>query len=93
VDKLSAQDRAETRVPAGGVRVLVVEAGPALDAGVREGDVLLTLSGQSIDSAERLKEVVDRLAPGSSVPMLIQRDGAPLFLALAVPEAPVERKK
>jgi serine protease Do len=93
VDKLSAQDRADARVPAGGVRVLVVEAGPALEAGVREGDVLLTLSGQAIDSAERLKEVADRLAPGSSVPMLIQRDGAPLFLALAVPEAPAEGKK
>ncbi|ROH85960.1 DegQ family serine endoprotease [Stagnimonas aquatica] len=93
VERLSAADRAQARVAEGGVRVLAVEPGPALEAGVREGDVLLTLSGQAIDSAERLKEVVARLAPGSSVPLLIQRDGAPLFLALAVPEAPAEGKK
>lgn len=93
VERLSAQERAQARVAEGGVRVLAVEPGPALEAGVREGDVLLTLSGQAVDSAERLKEVVARLAPGSSVPLLIQRDGAPLFLALAVPEAPAEGKK
>ncbi len=92
VERLTAQDREAARVvDGGGVGIAGVEPGPAQKAGVREGDILLSLSGQKIDSPEKLKEVVEKLTPGASVPLLIQRDGAPLFLALDVPA--VEPKK
>ena len=91
VERLSAEDREAARVTEGGVGIVRVEPGAAEQAGVQPGDVLLSLSGQKIDSPERLKEVVEKLPPGVSVPLLIQRNGGPLFLALDVPAADVEK--
>ena len=91
-ERLSAQDRSDARITEGGVGIAAVEPGPAQKAGVQPGDILLTLSGQKIDSPERLKEVVEGLPTGVSVPMLIQRNGAPLFLALDVPLADAAKK-
>ena len=93
VQKLTAEDRAAARVPEGGVGVVRVEAGPARDAGLREGDILMTISGRRIDSPERLREVVAELPPGASVPALVQRDGGPLFLALQLPAADAGERK
>lgn len=90
IERLTAEDRAAVKVE-GGVGIAAVEPGPAQQAGVREGDILLSLSGQKIDSPERFKEVVEDLTPGASVPLLIQRNGAPLFLAIVVP--PADAKK
>jgi len=89
-EPLTAADREAAKVE-GGVGIAAVAPGPAQKAGIREGDILLTLSGQKIDSPEKLQEVVEQLPPGTSVPLLIQRNGAPLFLALDVP--PAESKK
>ncbi|MES2885778.1 MAG: DegQ family serine endoprotease [Pseudomonadota bacterium] len=91
-ERLSAQDRAAARVVEGGVGIAAVEPGPAQKAGVQPGDILITLYGKKIDSPERLNEVVEDLPPGTSVPMLIQRNGAPLFLALDVPAAGAAKK-
>ena len=87
VERLNDQDRVAARVAEGGVGIAVVEEGAARDAGVRDGDILLSLSGQKIDSPEKFEEVVGKLPAGASVPMLIQRNGAPQFLALTVPVA------
>ncbi len=87
LEALDAEDRAEAKLSDGGVGIARVEPGPALQAGIQPGDILLSLSGQKIDSPERFREVVEQLPPGASVPVLIQRNGAPLFLALDVPAA------
>jgi serine protease Do len=62
-----------------------VEEGAALRAGIRAGDILLQIGGQEITSVERYAEVLKRLTPGSTTPVLVQRRNAPLFLALDVP--------
>ena len=93
VQTLTAEDRSLARVAEGGVGVLQVEPGPAQDAGIREGDILLTISGKKIDSPERLAEVAADLSPNASVPVLVQRDGGPLFLALTVPAAEPDARK
>lgn len=85
VAPLSAEDREREQVLGAGVRVLDVGPGAALDAGVRRGDVILSLAGTEIDSPQRLDEVAARLTPGRSVPLLVQRRGSPLFLALVPP--------
>ena len=82
---LTDDERRTAKVVSGGVRVTEVLAGPAREAGLIVGDVVLSIAGQEIGSRERFAEVVDRLTPGQSVPMLVQRQGAPLFLALSVP--------
>ncbi|PTU33308.1 serine peptidase [Stenotrophobium rhamnosiphilum] len=82
---LTAEQRRSAQVVAGGVLISDVSDGPALRAGIRPGDVLLQINGQQVDSVQRLTEVVTRLTPGASVPLLVQRRGAPLFLALDLP--------
>ena len=79
--------------PSGGVMVAEARDGPAARAGVRAGDVLLQISGQEIGSPARYREVVARLTPGQTVPVLVQRRGAPLFLAMDVPEAAAPGKR
>jgi serine protease Do len=69
----------------GGVRVTAVGPGPGREGGVQNGDVILSIAGQEVDSAGRYREVTGRLTPGQTVPMLVQRQGAPLFLAVQVP--------
>jgi serine protease Do len=85
VSSLSDDDRRQLRVLSGGVQVEAVRRGPAASAGLRVGDVILTIAGQEIDSPERLAEVAGRLTPGSTVPILVSRDGAPTFYPLEIP--------
>lgn len=87
VSSLTEEQRKELRVLSGGVRVEQVFGGPAAATGIRGGDVILSLAGQEIDSPERFAEVVSRLTPGTTVPILVSRDGAPSFLPLDVPAA------
>ncbi|MDR3415337.1 MAG: Do family serine endopeptidase [Nevskia sp.] len=85
VEDLSAEQRSRAKVVGGGARVASVAAGPGREGGVLGGDVILSLAGQQVDSAARYREVAGRLTPGQTVPMLVQRQGSPLFLAIRVP--------
>lgn len=84
---LSDEERRSNQIVGGGLLVTGVSEGPAARAGIRPGDVLIQLAGQEVDSRERFDEVVARLTPGQTVAVLLQRRGAPLFLALDVPAA------
>lgn len=85
VRPLAADERRQAQVVSGGVLILDVAEGPAAHAGLRAGDILLQVAGQETDSVRRVEEVVGRLTPGQTVPVLVQRRGAPLFLAMSVP--------
>lgn len=85
VQTLGDDERRAAKVVSGGVRVQSVAPGPGRDAGLIPGDVILSIANQDITTAERYAEVIGRLTPGQSVPILVQRQGSPLFLALAVP--------
>jgi serine protease Do len=85
VRPLGPDERRQAQVVSGGVLVLGVADGPAARAGLRAGDILLQIAGQETDSVARVAEVASRLTPGQTVPVLVQRRGAPLFLALDVP--------
>jgi serine protease Do len=84
VSELTPQQRQQLAIESG---VVVREVGPgiAANAGVRAGDVLLQIDGKAIKSAQDLRELSAQLKPGTSVPLLIKRGPAPLFLALQVP--------
>lgn len=88
VAALSAEERNQAQTLAGAVRVVGVVEGPALRAGIRTDDLLLQINGQTVDSPQRFREVVERLTPGATVPVLLQRRGAPVFLAVDVPVPP-----
>jgi putative serine protease PepD len=66
-----------TRSPSGGVRLTTVEAGgPAANAGLKPGDVLLRIGGRPLDEPGDLIAMVRKYAPGTGVAVEYQRDGA-----------------
>ncbi|HKK05730.1 MAG TPA: trypsin-like peptidase domain-containing protein [Gammaproteobacteria bacterium] len=69
-----------------GVWVAAVEPGPAQQAGVRRADVILMLNGADVDSTDDFRRLAAGLPSGRPVPILVQRDGGPLFLPLEVPD-------
>ena len=85
IERLTPEDRQREQVVSGGVLVAEVDAGPGRDAGLRAGDVILSIGGSTVDSPARFDEVVKRLTPGQQAPILVQRRGAPLFLAIKAP--------
>ena len=70
----------------GGVLVEKVGAGPAREAGVRDGDVILMLNGVSVSSVKALEKQIGEFKPGRSVAVLVHRRDSPIFLALRVPD-------
>ncbi|GHA89367.1 DegQ family serine endoprotease [Modicisalibacter luteus] len=66
-----------------GVRVVQVDpAGVAAKAGVRAGDIIVSLDQQNISSPEQLAEVIRKVEGNRAVPMRLYRDGRSLFVAL-----------
>ena len=63
---------------------LVVEAsdGPAADAGVEPGDVLLAVNGASVDSVGGFRDAVARA--GDAVALLVQRGDAQIYIPVRV---------
>ncbi len=55
----------------------VTPGGPAWNAGIRQGDVLLALDGQRIDDARAFLLVIAQRAPGTEVELEVTRDGQP----------------
>ena len=67
---------------AGGDRSLVVTSivagGPADNAGIRPGDVLLEFAGEPVASPSRLAALASRVPVDQDVPFVLQRDGTRL---------------
>jgi regulator of sigma E protease len=59
----------------------VIIRSAAIDAGLREGDVILTMDGQEIGTFEQLRGIVQG-SEGRALPMTIWRDGETLDLTL-----------
>ena len=67
----------ETRQVAGieGVRITNLEAGPGRDAGLMEGDVIVALDRQPVNSAREFSRIADDLPEGGYVQVRIVREG------------------
>ena len=76
VRPLSPEEKSASKL-AGGVVVEDV-AGAAAKAGVRAGDVIVSVNRQPVDSVEKLKSLID--GAGKTVALLIQRDDARIFV-------------
>jgi hypothetical protein len=64
----------------------VVADGPAAEAGVRPGDVIVGLAGQVVRTMEDLLRVLRRLEPGKPVEVVVLRDGERLEVSVVLGE-------
>jgi serine protease Do len=85
VRDLTDKEREALEIPEGGVLVEHLKDGIARDAGIRKGDVILNLGEFEVKNASHFKELLSKLEPGQSTPVLIHRGDSPLFLALKIP--------
>ncbi|QSA98344.1 DegQ family serine endoprotease [Methylococcus sp. EFPC2] len=82
IANLTAEQKEQLELEQNGVLVHDVKPGPAYDAGIRRGDVILRLQDQAIKDAAQFESVVKSLPKGKSTAVLVQRRGGTLFLAL-----------
>ncbi|MFP4609813.1 MAG: DegQ family serine endoprotease [Thiohalophilus sp.] len=69
-----------------GVLVKEVGEGPAAEAEVRPGDVILMVNHQNITSRKQFEKLVSNLPRDKLLPMLVQRGKAPLFMTIRIEE-------
>ncbi|WP_290798220.1 DegQ family serine endoprotease [Halomonas sp.] len=67
----------------GGVRVREVDpSGAAAAAGIRPGDILVSIDHQAVNDSDQLVEMVGELPADRAVPVRLFRDGRSMFVAL-----------
>ena len=81
VEELSKEQLAALG-PDSQVQVIEVVEGPAAKAGIRRGDVLVSLNNRPLKDSATLASLIADLGEGAVVPVLLHRDGSPRFLAL-----------
>lgn len=84
VADINQNQRDKLGLKSGGVMVMKVEKGPAINAGMRPGDVILSLNNVELKDAHHFVEVAKELPEGRPIPVLIQRGGESQFLALKI---------
>lgn len=80
--------RLELSVESGVLIVAVGGGGPADAAGLRVGDVVLTLDGEATNSVDGVHKLLTRERLGKRVPLQVLRDGAIVRLDLKLSERP-----
>ncbi len=67
--------------PEGALVTKVSPKSAASEAGIKEGDIILSFDGQSVGRATDLINRINRIRPGTTVSIGVQRDGKPLTLS------------
>ena len=81
---LSDEQREELAIPKGGVAVIKVDAGSAAAAGLRRGDVILSINSQKVTDAKQFLDIAKDLPEDKAIPVLVQRGTGSIFLALRI---------
>lgn len=91
VRNLSPEEKTALKLE-GGVVVVQLDAGAAADAGLRPNDVVVSLQGKPVTTADRFVELVKDLPVSKAIPMMINRRGQPQILALRLEPADSDKK-
>jgi serine protease Do len=68
-----------------GVVVESVTGQAAREAGIQQGDIILSMNGIDVQGVDQFNQLVAELPADRTVAMLVHRTTGPIFLALRVP--------
>ena len=86
VSELTDEQRNTLGISKGGIYVKEIKPGPAANAGIHTGDVILMIQNKSIRDQAHFYDLVEDLPLNKSVSILIHRGDNPIFLALKITE-------
>ena len=70
----------------GGVFIVEVKQGAAGKAGIRRGDVIVSIDNETVDNAKQFLVIARGLPENKAIPVLVQRQQGAIFLALRLDE-------
>jgi serine protease Do len=79
--------------PRGALVGQVIEGGPAEKAGVKTGDVILSVNGKGVERSAQLPGVISAIKPGDTAKVEVWRDGNPKTLNVKVEEFQEETQR
>jgi serine protease Do len=77
-------------VPQGAFVQELVEPGPAEKARVETGDIITKINGESVDSENKISDVISKARIGQSIELEVWRDGQTLKLSAILEESPTQ---
>lgn len=75
-------------VPQGAFIQEVVEGGSAETAGIKKGDIITKINGQSINEENKISEIVSKSNIGQQLEIMVWRDGKEIKLTVIIGESP-----
>ena len=86
IESIPAESLERVGISGGVVVRSVAPDSVAAQAGIRVGDIITLVDTTAINSTASFEQAVDKLKGGSSVPLRLIRDGAPMFIGLKLPD-------
>ncbi|MEE4217939.1 MAG: DegQ family serine endoprotease [Xanthomonadales bacterium] len=81
VEPISDDRRRALGDPEGGVIVSAVDNDAAYRAGLRRGDVILTINNMKVEDVESFETIAENLEAGKAVALRVMRDGVTRYIA------------
>jgi serine protease Do len=81
VESIREERRRSLGDPEGGVIVSAVDNDAAYRAGLRRGDVILTINNQKVEDIDSFEEIAADLPEGKAVALRVMRDGVTRYIA------------
>jgi len=81
VEQINENRRRALGNPEGGVIVSRIESDAAFRAGLRTGDVILTINNESVEDAESFDQIAQSLPQGKAVALRVMREGVTRYMA------------
>lgn len=77
-------------VPQGAFVQEVVAGGPAEKAGIKNGDIITKINGESVDSENKISEIIQKASIGQKIELEIWRDNKTMKVEATLSELPSE---